>query len=150
MSTRRGGSPPWCGPGRAVLEPGLWCERVVRRDDDVGVQARRAARPIQALIWMRVEVRTVLSLLDADEAERVYRWLSYGQWEAIYRLRAGGSCRLPVRTPTGVRVSWEIRPVLFLPTAGRCTEAESTAELAAAVREVTAPSAGTASATAAG
>ncbi|GAB2893500.1 hypothetical protein [Streptomyces mayteni] len=135
-----------------MLEPGLWCERVVRRGDEVGVQARRAARPIQALIWMRVEVRTVLSLLDADESERVFRWLSYGQWEAIYRLRAGGSCRLPVRTRTGVRVAWEIRPVLFLPTAGRCTEAESAAELAAAVREaeVTARAAGTASATAAG
>ncbi|MET9529458.1 hypothetical protein ABZY02_02640 [Streptomyces sp. NPDC006649] len=65
---------------------------------------------------MRIEVRLLLWEFGADERARAYRWLDHGQWEALYRLRAGEPYAF-----TAAGVVWAARPVLFLtcPAAAR-------------------------------
>lgn len=77
----------------------------------------RAERPERALIWMRSEVRMLLSGFGAQEQDRACRWLDHGQWEAIHRLRAGESYAFSVSVGT-TRFTWSARSVLFLPLIG--------------------------------
>ncbi|MFE2375584.1 hypothetical protein [Streptomyces sp. NPDC059398] len=86
--------------------PGWWCEV---RAPEVSF-AYRADRPERALVWMRIEVRLLLREFGADDRQRAYHWLDQGQWEALYRLRAGEPYAF-----TAAGVVWTARPVLFLP-----------------------------------
>ncbi|MER5358963.1 hypothetical protein [Streptomyces sp. NPDC002785] len=79
------------------------------------VQAEHADTPTQALIWMRVSVRTLLSGFDAEDRERTFRWLDHDQWEAVIRLKAGEPYTYTARAGASV-VDWSARPVRTLPT----------------------------------
>jgi hypothetical protein len=109
-------------PATALLQPGWWCEAVVREGERTCERTHanvcRAERPEQALLWMRTKVRTLLSWFDAEDRERAYHWLDTGQWEAVYRLRAGEPYAFRASAGEGfVRLTWGARPVLFLPGA---------------------------------
>lgn len=136
---------PLSRPARG-LTPGWWCERTVWPDPatEAGalVRARRCTRPTQTLIWLRLDLRTVLPLLDGEHGRQARRWLDWGQWEAVYRLKAGEPYAFAARTRAGARIAWTARPVLFLPRAephrppGCDPDSDTTAELAAVLREV--------------
>jgi hypothetical protein len=79
------------------------------------VQAEHATTATQALIWMRVSVRTLLSDFDAEDRERTFRWLDHGQWEAVIRLKAGEPYTYTARADASV-IDWSARPVRTLPT----------------------------------
>lgn len=98
---------------RRPLRTAWRCEFTV---DGLLVRAEHAATPPQALIWMRVSVRTLLSAFDAEDRDRTFRWLDHGQWEAVIRLRAGESYTYTVRAGGRV-VGWSARPVRVLPVA---------------------------------
>ncbi|MGY5130406.1 hypothetical protein [Streptomyces nigrescens] len=111
-----------------------WCEFLTHtpasedRDDQVLVRARSAETPTQAMVWIRLAVRVLLSGFDTNDTERAYRWLDHGQWEAVARLKAGEPYAF-VASAGQTRIEWSARPVLFLPMAhaatgppGRCTE----------------------------
>ncbi len=106
----------------SVVRPGWWCEfTAYPRADGVSDGARRrgktAATPEQALVWMRLAVRVLLSAFDPEDTERAFRWLDRGQWEAVMRLRAGEPYVF-VASSGETRVEWSARPVLFLPLTG--------------------------------
>ncbi|GGV77155.1 hypothetical protein GCM10015535_09820 [Streptomyces gelaticus] len=84
--------------------------------DGLLARAEHATTPTQALIWMRVSVRTLLSAFDAEDRDRTFRWLDHGQWEAVIRLRAGEPYAYTVRAGGRV-VDWSARPVRVLPVA---------------------------------
>lgn len=108
----------------AVGRPGWWCEFVAYTTGDSGeggarAQSSVAGTPEQALVWMRLAVRVLLSAFDPEDTERALHWLNYGQWEAVMRLRAGEPYVF-VASSGDTRVEWSTRPVLFLPMA--CAE----------------------------
>jgi hypothetical protein len=82
--------------------------------DGLLVRAEHAATPPQALIWMRVSVRTLVSAFDAADRDRTFHWLDHGQWEAVMRLRAGEPYAYTVRAGRRA-VRWSARPVRVLP-----------------------------------
>ncbi|MFF2409079.1 hypothetical protein [Streptomyces sp. NPDC058092] len=96
---------------RPLLKTAWRCEVTV---GGLLVRAEHATTPTQALIWMRVSVRTLLSGFDAEDRARTYRWLDHGQWEAVIRLRAGEPYAYAVRAGTAV-IDWSARPVRALP-----------------------------------
>ncbi|MEC4018438.1 hypothetical protein [Streptomyces sp. H27-D2] len=100
-----------------------WCEFTVRMASPGGgggagerarVRGSRARTPEQALVWMRVAVRVLLSGFDPEDGERAFRWLDHGQWEAVMRLKAGEPYAF-VASSGSTRVEWSARPVIFLP-----------------------------------
>ncbi|MFI5524633.1 hypothetical protein [Streptomyces platensis] len=77
------------------------------------LQVQSAETPTQAVAWIRLAVRVLLSGFDPRDTERAYHWLDHGQWEAVARLKAGepyASTAAAGRTC----VEWSARPVLFL------------------------------------
>lgn len=105
----------------SVGRPGWWCEFAADSMSGGGHdRARRRGKaadtPEQALVWMRLAVRVLLSAFDAEDTERAFRWLDHGQWEAVMRLRAGEPYVF-VASSGDTRVEWSARPVLFLPFA---------------------------------
>ncbi|WP_326765618.1 hypothetical protein OG978_14440 [Streptomyces sp. NBC_01591] len=98
---------------RRPLTTAWRCEVTI---DGLLVRAEHAATPPQALIRMRVSVRTLLSAFDAEDRDRTFRWLDHGQREAVIRLKAGEP--YPYTTRAGERViEWSARPVSALPLA---------------------------------
>ncbi|MGW1713081.1 hypothetical protein [Streptomyces sp. NPDC002156] len=98
--------------------PGWWCEFTAYSTADggnggTGLRTKVADTPEQALVWMRLAVRVLLSAFDAEDTERAFRWLDHGQWEAVMRLRAGETYAF-VASAGDTRVEWSARPVLFL------------------------------------
>ncbi|MFD4858313.1 hypothetical protein [Streptomyces atratus] len=71
---------------RRHLKTAWRCEVTV---DGLLARAEHAATPTQALIRLRVSVRTLLSGFGAENRDRTFRWLDHCQWEAVIRLRAG-------------------------------------------------------------
>ncbi|TDC74794.1 hypothetical protein [Streptomyces hainanensis] len=101
-------------------QPGYWCECTMFTPvSEFGV--RRVAtleshNPTQALSWVRVSLRTLMSVLTEQDAEEVLEWLTFGQCNALRTLRSCSpfvfsiSCR-------ETKVEWTIRSVKFLPLA---------------------------------
>lgn len=105
----------------SIGRPGWWCEFAAYPmsgggNDRARLRAKAADTPEQALVWMRLAVRVLLSAFDAEDTERAFRWLDHGQWEAVMRLRAGEPYVF-VASSGDTRVEWSARPVLFLPFA---------------------------------
>ncbi|MDT0318420.1 hypothetical protein [Streptomyces millisiae] len=69
--------------------------------------------PTQAVVWVRVALRMVVSALPPDEAERAYTWLECGQWKAVHDLANGEPVTVTV-TGRGLIIAWCLRPARFL------------------------------------
>ncbi|MCR8575056.1 hypothetical protein [Streptomyces sp. Isolate_219] len=106
----------------SLVHSAWWCEFSTRTpafgasDDQVLVRAQSAETPTQAMVWIRLAVRVLLSGFDPRDTERAYRWLDHGQWEAVARLKAGEPYAFTAAAGR-TRVEWSARPVLFLPLA---------------------------------
>ncbi|MFF5857124.1 hypothetical protein ACFY8B_16035 [Streptomyces sp. NPDC012751] len=71
------------------------------------------AKP-QADRWVAVILRTISSGLDADASDAAWEWLYEGRIETRRALLRGEPCTVSV-THEDIRITWTIRPVVFLP-----------------------------------
>jgi hypothetical protein len=104
--------------------PGYWCECIIHIPgadhgaSQVGSFDTDSAG--QALRWIRVSLRTLLSALTPDETEAALYWLLFGQDDALLRLRSGAPFLFSV-SHGSARIEWIVRRVVFLPLAHRAT-----------------------------
>ncbi|MGW2710947.1 hypothetical protein ACWC4J_18445 [Streptomyces sp. NPDC001356] len=72
----------------------------------------------QADRWVAVVLRTISPALDADASDEAWAWLYEGRIETRRALLRAEPCTVSV-THAKTRITWAIRPVLFLPLAHR-------------------------------
>lgn len=104
-----------------LTRPGFWYERIRYRslpDSDVLSAAYYATtNPAQAIRRIRVEVRTLVSVLPTKEMLRALAWVEGdGCIGAVGALHRGEPCGFSLSTHDAW-IEWTVRPVLFLPLA---------------------------------
>ncbi|MEW2566091.1 hypothetical protein [Streptomyces sp. NPDC047070] len=72
----------------------------------------------QAVRWVAVALRTISPALDAEASGEAWRWLDEGRVKTRLALMRQQPCAVSV-TQARTRITWTIRPVLFLPFAHR-------------------------------
>ncbi|KIE25086.1 hypothetical protein LK08_21395 [Streptomyces sp. MUSC 125] len=105
-----------------MLKRGFWCECWT---EDLAEQQRPAllasfdaySAP-QADRWVSVALRTISPALDADASDEAWEWLYEGRIETRRALLRAEPCTVSV-THANTRITWTIRPALFLPLAHR-------------------------------
>ncbi|QHA05260.1 hypothetical protein GQF42_19930 [Streptomyces broussonetiae] len=104
------------------LVRGYWCE--CWTEDLSGDQppALRAAFDAysapQADRWVAVTLRTISPALDSDASDIAWAWLSQGRIATRRALLRFEPCSVTV-AQDHTRITWTIRPVLFVPLAHR-------------------------------
>ncbi|MFG3026897.1 hypothetical protein ACGFZQ_52105 [Streptomyces sp. NPDC048254] len=102
---------------------GFWCECWTEDLTD-GMQwpALRASFDAysapQADRWVAIALRTISPALDPDASDEVWAWLHDGRAETRRALLCLEPCTVSV-TQASTRITWTIRPVIFLPLAHR-------------------------------
>ncbi|MEU1163802.1 hypothetical protein ABZ372_25485 [Streptomyces sp. NPDC005921] len=102
---------------------GFWCE-CWTEDLTGGMQwpALRASFDAysapQADRWVAIALRTISPALDPDASDDVWAWLHDGRVETRRALLRLEPCTVSV-TQANTRITWTIRPVIFLPLAHR-------------------------------
>ncbi|MER6226002.1 hypothetical protein ABT189_36560 [Streptomyces sp900105755] len=102
---------------------GFWCECWTEDLTD-GMQwpALRASFDAysapQADRWVAIALRTISPALDPDTSDEVWAWLHDGRAETRRALLRLEPCTVSV-TQASTRITWTIRPVLFVPLAHR-------------------------------
>lgn len=102
-------------------QPGFWCECLLTSSEAdstvlVGSFAAYAAR--DAVRWIRIAVRMLLSVVDEAEAEPVHEWLLFGGPLTAAELDRGESFAIALRHEH-LHLAWSARPVDFLPLSHR-------------------------------
>ncbi|MFJ6085393.1 hypothetical protein ACIQI8_28760 [Streptomyces sp. NPDC092369] len=105
---------------------GYWCEC---RTQDLTTGAMPALHASfdaysapQADRWVAVALHTISPALDPDASEEVWAWLYDGRIATRKALLRAEPCTVSV-TQASTRITWTIRPVVFLPLAHRqCIE----------------------------
>ncbi|MEV7394466.1 hypothetical protein [Streptomyces sp. NPDC091215] len=72
----------------------------------------------QADRWVAIALRTISPALDPDASDEVWAWLHDGRAETRRALLRLEPCTVSV-TQASTRITWTIRPVIFLPLAHR-------------------------------
>lgn len=72
----------------------------------------------QADRWVAVALRTISLTLDADASDEAWAWLYEGRIQTRQALIRMQPCTVSV-THAATRITWTIRPVLFVPLAHR-------------------------------
>ncbi|MFJ8937125.1 hypothetical protein ACIRL0_15670 [Streptomyces sp. NPDC102365] len=72
----------------------------------------------QADRWVAMALRTISPALDVDASDEAWGWLYEGRIETRRALLHMQPCTVSV-THASTRITWTIRPVLFLPLAHR-------------------------------
>ncbi|MFJ6704959.1 MULTISPECIES: hypothetical protein [unclassified Streptomyces] len=102
---------------------GFWCECWTEDLTD-GMQwpALRASFDAysapQADRWVAIALRIISPALDPDASDEVWAWLHDGRAETRRALLRLEPCTVSVTQAT-TRITWTIRPVVFLPLAHR-------------------------------
>lgn len=101
--------------------PGFWCECLLTSSESdstvlVGSFAAYAAR--DAVRWIRIAVRMLVSVADDAEAEPVHEWLLFGGQLTAAALEQGKQFAIALRHEP-LQLAWSARPVDFLPLAHR-------------------------------
>ncbi|MEV5434091.1 hypothetical protein [Streptomyces sp. NPDC052701] len=109
------------GTGR--IPRGYWCEcwtKAVtgRTGGPVLLASFGACSAAQADRWVAVALRTISPVLDADASDEAWTWLYEDRIETRRALLRGEPCSVTI-THANTRITWAIRPVLFLPFAHR-------------------------------
>ncbi|MFF7369370.1 hypothetical protein [Streptomyces tricolor] len=104
------------------LQRGFWCEcwttdLTVRRQPALLASFDAYSAP-QADRWVAVTLRAISPVLDADASDEAWEWLYEGRIETRRALLRAEPCTVSV-THARTRITWTIRPVLFLPLAHR-------------------------------
>jgi hypothetical protein len=102
--------------------PGYWCECWTQDLTTGQPPALRASFDAytapQADRWIAVALRTISPALDADASQEAWDWLYNGRIETRRALLRAESCTVSL-TQANTRITWTIRPVLFVPLAHR-------------------------------
>ncbi|MGE9282248.1 hypothetical protein ACP4B2_27380 [Streptomyces rochei] len=105
----------------ADARPGFWCECLLtsaESDSAVLVGSFDAYAAGDAVRWIRIAVRMLVSVVDAAEAEPVHEWLLFGSYPTAAALERGEPFAVTLRHEQ-LRLVWSARPVRFLPLAHR-------------------------------
>ncbi|MGW3915751.1 hypothetical protein ACWEBX_30115 [Streptomyces sp. NPDC005070] len=101
---------------------GYWCECWTEELTDGEPPELRASFDAytapQADRWVAVALRTISPALDADASDEAWAWLYEGRIQTRRALSRMQPCTVSV-THAGTRITWTIRPVLFVPLAHR-------------------------------
>jgi hypothetical protein len=104
------------------LRPGYWCEcwteDVTGRQPRAFVASFDADTAAQADRWVAIILRTITPMLDSEACEEAWEWLYDGRVSTRRALLRAEPCTITV-TQADVRVTWTIRPAIFLPLADR-------------------------------
>ncbi|MFF1679072.1 hypothetical protein ACFVYG_23915 [Streptomyces sp. NPDC058256] len=103
--------------------PGFWCEcwtqDLTERDERPALRASfDAYSPPQADRWVAVALRTISPALDPEASDEAWVWLYQGRIATRHALLQGEPCTVAVTHGT-TRITWTIRPAIFLPFAHR-------------------------------
>ncbi|MEV5234571.1 hypothetical protein [Streptomyces pseudogriseolus] len=105
------------GPAR-----GYWCECWTKDVTGTEGPARLASFDAysapQADRWVAIALRTISPALDSDASDEAWTWLYEERAETRRALMRSEPCTVTI-THADVRITWTIRPVLFLPLAHR-------------------------------
>ncbi|MFE9258588.1 hypothetical protein [Streptomyces sp. NPDC006879] len=102
-------------------QPGFWCECILtspHRENTVLVGSFAAPDARDAVRWIRIAVRMLVSILDDTAAEPVHDWLLLGGSPTAARLERGEPFTI-VLPNDQLRLAWSARPVRYLPLAHR-------------------------------
>ena len=101
---------------------GYWCECWT---EDLTAETRPVLRASfdahsapQADRWVAVALRTISPALDPDASQEAREWLYDGRITARKALLRAEPCTVSL-TQASTRITWTIRPVLFVPLANR-------------------------------
>ncbi|MFI6335904.1 hypothetical protein [Streptomyces sp. NPDC050535] len=101
---------------------GYWCECWTQDIAETGWPSLLASFDAysapQADRWVAVALRTISPALDPEASDEAWAWLYEGRAETRRALLCSEPCTVSV-THTSTRITWTIRPVLFLPLAHR-------------------------------
>lgn len=102
---------------------GYWCEcwTETTTGHQGGPQLRAsfdAYSAPQADRWVAIALRTISPALDAEASDEAWGWLYAGRTQTRRALLAMAPCTVSV-THADTRITWTIRPVVFLPLAHR-------------------------------
>lgn len=102
---------------------GYWCEcwTEAATGHQGGPQLRAsfdAYSAPQADRWVAIALRTISPALDADASDEAWGWLYAGRVQTRRALLGMKPCTVSV-THADTRITWTIRPVVFLPLAHR-------------------------------
>ncbi|MGW0842126.1 hypothetical protein ACWD26_18515 [Streptomyces sp. NPDC002787] len=101
---------------------GYWCECWTEELTDNGELALRASFDAysapQADRWVAVALRTISPAFDPEASEQAWQWLYDGRIDTRRALLRSEPCTVSVTFFT-TRITWTIRPVIFLPLAHR-------------------------------
>ncbi|MEU3087025.1 hypothetical protein ABZ703_11305 [Streptomyces massasporeus] len=102
---------------------GFWCECWTQDvNDETGWPALRASFDAysapQADRWVAVALRTISPALDPDASDEAWEWLYDGRIDTRRALLRMEPCTVSL-THASTRITWTIRPVVFLPMAHR-------------------------------
>ncbi|MFI8303651.1 hypothetical protein ACIF80_09390 [Streptomyces sp. NPDC085927] len=103
------------------IRRGYWCEcRTTATGNGterpVFLASFDAYSAAQADRWVAVALRTISPALDADASDAAWAWLYEDRLETRRSLLRSEPCTVTI-THAGTRITWTIRPVLFLPLA---------------------------------
>ncbi|MGW2209283.1 hypothetical protein [Streptomyces sp. NPDC001781] len=97
---------------------GYWCEcwteNLAEEWPPALLASFDAYSSAQADRWVAVVLRTISPALDADASDVAWEWLYEGRIETRRALLRSEPCTVSV-TNASTRITWTIRPVLFLP-----------------------------------
>jgi hypothetical protein len=101
--------------------PGFWCECLLTSPDaehTVLVGSFDAYSSREAVRWIRIAVRMLVSVVDEDETEPIHEWLLFCKQPTAAALDRGESFTIALRHGH-LRLTWSARPVRYLPLAHR-------------------------------
>ncbi|MFD8613248.1 hypothetical protein [Streptomyces sp. NPDC059631] len=101
---------------------GFWCEcwteSLTEQDPPVMVASFDAYSAPQADRWVAVALETIFPALDSDASSAAWEWMYDGRIDTRRALLRADPCTVSL-THASTRITWTIRPVLFLPLAHR-------------------------------
>ncbi|MFJ7149390.1 hypothetical protein ACIQVT_14485 [Streptomyces sp. NPDC100445] len=105
------------GPAR-----GYWCEcwtqDAASAEEPALLASFDAYSAPQADRWVAIALRTISPALDSDASDEAWTWLHEDRAETRRALMRSEHCTVTI-THAGIRITWTIRPVIFLPLAHR-------------------------------
>ncbi|MBT2871272.1 hypothetical protein [Streptomyces sp. McG7] len=101
---------------------GYWCEcwteDLTSAEGPAFLASFDAHSAPQADRWIAVALRTISPALDPDASDEAWAWLYEGRVETRQALLRSEPCTVTV-THASTRITWTVRPALFLPLADR-------------------------------
>jgi hypothetical protein len=106
----------------SLIRHGYWCEcwthSPATGDAPALLASFDATSAAQAVRWMRVALRTVVSALDPQEFASAWKWLTGGYVADIEALVRTELCAIAI-FHGDTHIQWTARPVLYLTLADR-------------------------------